>query len=180
MKDWIELFEKLQPIDKDVALHIGKICENIKPQRILEIGSGWGLSTRALLHFAPAAHIITIDKISPEARHDYKERTDGFQDRLEEIIGDSTKIVPTLEGTFDLIYIDGSHVYGEVLLDLRNALNKIESGGTIIMDDVLHQKNVGGEYGVLMALRQVLMENNTKPLHVSIALVGHGQAVINL
>jgi hypothetical protein len=36
---------------------------------------------------------------------------------------------------WDLIYIDGSHDYEVVCLDLRNAIDNIKKGGVIVMDD---------------------------------------------
>lgn len=172
----------LQPIELGILENLKEICFNLKPQRILEIGSGWGMSTRAFLQYAPAAHIITIDKLDRNlpSRKGYPERVAGFEDRLEEKIGDSRQIVPQLEGTFDLIYIDGSHVYEEVLADLRNSLTKTHPGSTIIMDDCLHQKHENMEYGVWFALRQVLWENRDKQWNVGISLAGHGQAVLNI
>ena len=38
--------------------------------------------------------------------------------------------------TFDLIYIDGSHYYEEVVADIKNAINLVKNGGIICGDDL--------------------------------------------
>ena len=39
--------------------------------------------------------------------------------------------------TFDIIFIDGNHVYEQVIKDVHNALSVIETGGSIVFHDAL-------------------------------------------
>ncbi len=51
--------------------------------------------------------------------------------------GKAADILPTLEmGTYDLVYIDGSHYYDDVLQDLKLAAPLLRDGGILCGDDL--------------------------------------------
>jgi predicted O-methyltransferase YrrM len=53
--------------------------------------------------------------------------------------GISRRILPTLSGPYDLIYIDGSHLFDDVLWDLRAAAALLAEGGVLCGDDLESQ-----------------------------------------
>lgn len=50
-------------------------------------------------------------------------------------IGSSFEILPTLTDSYDLIYIDGSHLGGDTIRDLCNAWPLLRAGGLMFVDD---------------------------------------------
>jgi len=68
-------------------------------------------------------------------------KTSGYDDIIKPIKGFTCDILPTLESqSFDLIYIDASHLYSGIVHDLRWALKLVRPGGVICGDDLEIQK----------------------------------------
>jgi predicted O-methyltransferase YrrM/tetratricopeptide (TPR) repeat protein len=60
----------------------------------------------------------------------------GLQGYIDHIVGFSSEVLPSLVGReFDIVYIDGSHRYENVLVDIRNSLPLLREGGILCGDD---------------------------------------------
>jgi predicted O-methyltransferase YrrM len=148
---WKEYIEGLGPREKPLAEIYRTIANNCHGP-FLEVGSGWGIFSRAVLEYTNT-RLTTIDKLSD--RQEFEERTKGFETRVERIIGDSRNELQGLYGSgrmFGLVMVDGSHLYEDCVNDLRMSWKMLESGGTLLIDDVLHQHNWDDDYGVAHAL----------------------------
>jgi predicted O-methyltransferase YrrM len=56
---------------------------------------------------------------------------------IDYLVGDANKVLPELPSdSFDIIYIDGSHVYENVRADIKQAKRLIREGGIICGDDL--------------------------------------------
>jgi predicted O-methyltransferase YrrM len=179
---------ELNKEEKEQVEFITDICKEFKPKKVLEIGSGWGISGSTMLSCLPEMHLTTIDP-----RDDLKEfeaRTKIYKDRITKINGRSGenplnpkyhsknfKILEKLTDKFDFIYIDGSHDYKDVLYDLTQSLKLINNGGLIALDDYFHKDNFGGSYGVNKAVAEVCKLNN---LVFKVYPNAHGMVRINL
>lgn len=153
----------------------------IKPQGILEIGSGWGIFTMSALLYTNAI-ITTIDKQPRQTLPDFDRRIREYGDgRVVFIPGESQKIVPRLSPEkFDFIYIDGSHLYQDVKQDINNCWALLTPRGVMMLDDVFHKHNYDMEdgdniYGVGRALWEWAKEHGKK---ITIYPSVHGVAVI--
>lgn len=63
--------------------------------------------------------------------------TSGVEDRVLVLRGDSKVTLPLLKpGTFDLAFIDASHVYDDVLPDIKTCAELVREGGIICGDDL--------------------------------------------
>lgn len=114
----------------------------ISPNKILEIGTFTGYATLCLAEGLTSNGIIhTID-----VNEELEERVQGYFDesryakQINYHIGDAMDIIPQLDETFDLVFIDA---------DKKNNLNyyelvieKIDSGGIILIDNVLWKGKV--------------------------------------
>lgn len=113
------------------------ISRMMRPKKILEIGTYTGYSAICLAEgLAKEGNLITLD-INEELT-DMVERyvnEAGFGDRINIMVGDATEIIPTLEGPFDLVFIDADKINYSKYFDL--VINKVRSGGIIIADNVL-------------------------------------------
>ena len=113
------------------------ISRMIRPARILEIGTFTGYSAICLAKgLREGGKLITL-----EANDEYEKiireffEKSGITGRVELIIGDALQILPELAGPFDLVFIDADkREYGDYY-DL--VIDKVESGGFILVDNVL-------------------------------------------
>lgn len=114
----------------------------LQPKRILEIGTYMGYSALCLAEgLGEDGKIITLD-IQPETNAVAKEfwaRTPDYS-KIESYLGDATQIIPTLNETFDLVFIDAdkpnyTNYYDMIFPHLR-------IGGVILADNVLWSGHV--------------------------------------
>jgi caffeoyl-CoA O-methyltransferase len=87
---------------------LSMLSHMIKPHRILEIGTYTGYSALCLAEGLPEnGKLITID--INEELHDMVMRyvkEAGYENKIEVLSGDATKIIPLLEEQIDLVFID--------------------------------------------------------------------------
>jgi predicted O-methyltransferase YrrM len=170
-----KLYATFRDIEVEYFESLKRISEQAKPKRILELGSGWGISGSAFLLGSPEATMISIDRIPLNTLTDFRWTMDlfGFWERVKYINGVSYEVIKTLDGKFDLIYIDASHRYVEVMQDLSLSVLKVNEGGCIVMDDFWHKNNWEIEpknrqemnYGVFQAVKEWSFKNQ-KPFTV--------------
>lgn len=109
----------------------------IHPRRILEIGTYMGYSALCLAEgLRDDGKIITLD-VQPETNaiaREFWART-PFYSKIEAYLGDATEIIPMLDETFDLVFIDADKPNYANYYDL--VFPKMRVGGLIIADNVL-------------------------------------------
>lgn len=113
------------------------LVEMIQPKRILEIGTYTGYSAIALAQgLKTEGKLITIDvNVELEKMISNFILEAGLSDKIEQITGNALEIIPTLTENFDLVFIDADKRNYKNYLDL--VLNKLNSGGYILTDNVL-------------------------------------------
>jgi|SRR5690606_28212853 len=121
---------------------LSMLSKLISPKKILEIGTFTGYATLCLAEGLTANGIIHTIDINEELG----ERVQGYFNEskyakhINYHIGNAIDIIPRLDDTFDLVFIDA---------DKKNNLNyyeliieKINSGGVILIDNVLWKGKV--------------------------------------
>lgn len=119
----------------------GKILEMIscmiRPKYILEIGTFTGYSAICLakgLGLGGKLHTIEIDDELIDLATSFFQRSD-FAERIVLHCGSALDILPKLEITFDLIFIDGDKKQYSEYYEL--AISKLSPNGFILADNVL-------------------------------------------
>jgi predicted O-methyltransferase YrrM len=131
--------------DREVALFLEITARAIKAQRALECGMAIGYSVIHILHGMPAeGRVVTIDPSEEmiKAAEGYLTRA-GLRDRVAIYQGYALEVIPPLNETFDLIFIDAVKEEYRGYLDL--ALPKLRAGGVVICDNLLWGGQVAGE-----------------------------------
>lgn len=109
----------------------------IAPRRILEIGTYMGYSALCLAEgLTGAGKIITLD-MQPETHEIAKAfwAKSDLNDKIDGRLGDAAQIIPILDETFDLVFIDADKPNYANYYDL--VFPKMRIGGLIIADNVL-------------------------------------------
>ena len=126
------------------AKNISNVLLNKNIENVIEIGFNSGFSTLLMLLTNPTVHITCFDL----GEHNYtmpcyEKLKETFGDRLNLILGDSTKTLPVYTETQDLIHIDGGHATHVAESDIINSYRLSKKGTILIMDDYdfrnLHQ-----------------------------------------
>lgn len=112
------------------------ISKMINPDNILEIGTFTGYSAICLATgLKPGGKLFTIesnDELS-EFSNSYFEKA-GLNSCIISFTGRAQEIIPTIEGTFDLVYIDGDK--REYCEYFKIVFEKVRPGGFIIADNI--------------------------------------------
>jgi predicted O-methyltransferase YrrM len=116
---------------------LSMISAMIKPRCILEIGTFTGYSALCLakgLQEGGKLHTIEIDDELESIAQKYFLKS-GMADRIIQHIGDAHTIIPSLEQSFDLVFIDADK---RDYCDYYNLVfDRIPVGGFIIADNIL-------------------------------------------
>ena len=118
------------------------ISKMMRPTHILEIGTFTGYSAICLAEgLVENGKLVTID-IEEERAEMVQQaiQTAGFQDKISPVIGNALEINPTLEDSFDLVFIDADKVNYSRYFDL--VIDKVRAGGVILADNVLWKGKV--------------------------------------
>lgn len=109
----------------------------IQPRNILEIGTYTGYSAICLAEGLPEnGKLYTVD-ISEERNEIIKKYLEmaGISSRVELLNGNALEIIPSLNITFDLVFIDADKI--NYLKYYELCLPKVRPGGFLIADNVL-------------------------------------------
>lgn len=114
---------------------LSMISQMIRPKVVLEIGTYTGYSALCLAEgLAENGKLITID-INEELEEKVKDCFNSYCDKIDYRIGNALDIVPTLNETFDLVFIDADKSNYANYFDL--VIDKVREGGFILADNVL-------------------------------------------
>ena len=141
---------------------IGDIINKYKPKRILEIGSLHGYSAILMTNFlldkdndygndnTTQEIIVTCLEIDQNLANIAKKNIEkaGLSDRIEVIIGDALKIIPTLNNhyRFDMVFIDAVKNQYLRYLKLVEENGLLNNKSIVVADNVLIYENEMKDY----------------------------------
>lgn len=133
----VKIYHPRRSSDHLNGLFLKLVSQMIRPRRILEIGTFTGYGAICLaggLADDGILHTIEInDELEDFTRSWIKKA--GLENRIRLHIGDAMEIIPGLDETFDLVFIDGEK---DQYCDYYNiSIDKLRPGGFIIADNVL-------------------------------------------
>jgi len=173
------------PIIMDDTLEVlDRLLKQVKPQRILEIGTAVGYSAMCFSEYLqPDGKIDTIERDSErvaEARINIQKV--GVENKINIYEGDAVEILPTLNEKYDVVFIDAAK--GKYPFFLKEALRMIKTNGIILADNILYKGYVMSDYNkhkqrtAVRNLREYVKEVTENPnIETEILEVGDGLAV---
>ena len=117
----------------------------IRPRQVLEIGAFTGYSAICLAEGLAEGGALHTIEANPELEHIIRKyvAAAGMEERIRLHMGDALEIVPTLEGPFDMVWIDAGKQDYLYYYDL--VFDKVPPGGYILADNVLWSGKVASE-----------------------------------
>lgn len=172
------------PIIMDDTLEvIREILEKENPKRILEIGTAVGYSASCFVKYAKDAIVDTIELDEVRAQEAIENvKKIGVDNNINIMVGNAVDILPTLNGEYDLVFIDAAK--SKYSIFLSEGIRLIRNGGIILADNVLYKGYVMSNYNkhkqrtAVRHLREYIKEVTENPnLETEILEVGDGLAI---
>lgn len=113
------------------------ICRMLRPRCVLEIGTYTAYATLCMaeaLEEGAEIHTIEINDEMEDFIRKYVARS-PYRDRIRLHIGDALELIPAIDRTFDLVFIDADKRLYSRYYDL--VFDKLPSGGIILADNTL-------------------------------------------
>jgi len=180
-----EALEEHIPIIMDDTLEVvDKILTEIKPKKILEIGTAVGYSAMCFSEYLiENGRIDTIERDEQRiAQAKINIEKVGVSDKIKIYEGDAVEILPTLQEKYDVVFIDAAK--GKYPFFLKEALRMINPNGIIFADNILYKGYVMSDYNkhkqrtAVRNLREYIKEVSENPnLETKILEVGDGLAI---
>lgn len=138
------------------------LSKMVQPRTILEIGTYTGYATLCLaegLHPEGVLHTIDIKEELTDLQREFFDRS-GYGNQIVQHLGKAADIIPSLNTTFDLVFIDADKQNYAHYFDL--VIEKMNRGGIILSDNVLWSGKVVEEVKHNDKHTQALMAYNQK------------------
>ena len=177
--------EEHVPIIMDDTLEVvDKILKELKPKKILEIGTAVGYSAMCFSEYLEDGGKIDTIERDLERVEQARENIVKVEvaEKINILAGDAVEILPTLNEKYDMVFIDAAK--GKYPFFLKEALRMLNDNGIILADNVLYKGYVMSDYNkhkqrtAVRNLREYIAEVTQNPdLETEILEVGDGLAV---
>ncbi len=130
---------ELPIIHKEVGQFIKLTINQLKARRIIEIGTNVGYSSIFMSYIMNLeGKVVTIERSEKFYQEALKNvESFGLEKNIDIQFGDASEIMDSVEGTFDMAFIDAAKSYYKIFFD--KCYQKMKPGGIIISDNVLYQ-----------------------------------------
>ena len=163
-------------INVQEMVFLGKLIDLYNCKNVLEIGCANGVSGMVITNqicLNGGGSLISIDPFqTPQwqdvGKYNINKVVDEFKKKniisQHEVIQEFSSIVlkkyVKTSRLFDCIFIDGSHDFIDVVVDIFCSIKILKKGGIMILDDVLHD-------GVKLVVDELINFKNLKKIHIN-------------
>ena len=136
-QSWLRTSHGRQICGPSVGALLRHLVLLLQPRRVLEIGTFSGYSAIWMAGALPEGGRLDTIEINDEMEALIREGFDraGVADRIRLVIGDALDILPMIDETYDLVYIDGNK--REYIAYYQSVIDLVRPGGYIVADNVL-------------------------------------------
>ena len=136
-ESWLRTSHGRMVAGPEVGAFLRLLVQEMKPRRVLELGTFTGYSTIWMASALPEGGRIDTLEINDELEDLIREafRRAGVADRVRLVIGDALDILPIIGETYDLAYIDANK--RDYVAYYQSVIELVRPGGLIVADNVL-------------------------------------------
>ncbi|MGX7059466.1 O-methyltransferase [Vagococcus humatus] len=128
--------ERIPIIPHETVVFLQFLLTQVKPKRILEIGTAIGFSASLMAECLPEdGQVVTIDRFDVminKAKHTFKQMDN--EDKITLLEGQASDILPEIKEMYDFIFLDCAK--SKYIEFLPICLEHLRVGGVIMIDDV--------------------------------------------
>ena len=126
-------------VHKEVSDLLKVLLKMQKPQRILEVGCAIGYSSILFATTCEGNVDITTCERNPVMIERAKEniKRAGLEDKITILEGDAEETLKTIDGEFDMIFIDAAKGQYQLFFDL--VIDRLKKGGLVVSDNILYK-----------------------------------------
>lgn len=172
-------------VHKEVSDLLKVLLKVQRPKKILEVGCAIGYSS---ILFASSldgeVEIITVErneKMIEKAKENIERA--GFEDKITILEGDAEELLKTVDGEFDMIFLDAAKGQYKLFYDM--VIDKLKVNGLLISDNILYKGMVAHDDFVIRRKKTIVkrMRNyldyisNCNYLDTSLIPIGDGVAL---
>jgi predicted O-methyltransferase YrrM len=133
-------------IGPERGLYLDEVVRQYRPKTILEVGTLVGYSAIRMGRLVDKSAKITCvevdEDIAKVARINIKNA--GLADKIKVVVGDAKKVLPTLKGEVDLLFLDAAKE--EYMTYLSLSEKHLHKGSVVVADNVKKFANEMAEY----------------------------------
>lgn len=136
-ESWLRTSHGRMVAGPEVGALLNLLVRELRPRRVLELGTFTGYSSIWMASALPEGGRLDTIEINDELEDLIREafRRAGLASRIRLVIGDALDVLPMVDETYDLVYIDANKrdyvAYYQAVVDL------VRPGGLIVADNVL-------------------------------------------
>ncbi len=140
------LSEHIPIIMDDTLEVIDKILKDVKPKKMLEIGTAVGYSAMCFSKYLDEDGIIDTIEREHDRVEEAKENIKrvGVEDKINILEGDAVELLPTLDNKYDVVFIDAAK--GKYPFFLEQSKRMLNPKGIIFADNILYKGYVMSDY----------------------------------
>lgn len=141
-----------------LAQLIYRLVKHHPAQKLIELGTCFGITTGYLARANPDAMVITVEGCPETAKIAYRNFQDMKLTNVELRVGNFNTLLPrVLEETdrLDFIYIDGNHTKEATLNYFYGCLPKVHEGTLLLFDDIYWSTGMKAAWAEIKAHPQV-------------------------
>jgi predicted O-methyltransferase YrrM len=135
----------------DSLLLLAELVREFQPRRVLELGVLHGCSTIFMAKALSAgSEIVAVDDFTLSTVADVQAslKRHGVDDRVTLLQSDTRDLAGKLEGTFDFVFLDASHVSADVLAEFQAINASLIRPPVLVFDDALCIPEALAEIGI--------------------------------
>ncbi len=180
----LESIEKVAPkqgwpiIGPERGESLDELVVKHKASTILEVGTLVGYSAIRMGRHLKRGQNITCVELSENIARTARANFDkaGLSDRIEVVVGDAKKVLPTLKGSFDMVFLDAEKV--EYLTYLKSVERLLHKGSVVVADNVRsHAAEVADYLEYVRDPRKYKSDYRDYPVGYNVATRNEGDAV---
>lgn len=126
------------------GLILDEVVEEHRPRSILEVGTNVGYSAIRMARHLKEGEKLTCVEVRGDMAKSAKDNfaKAGLSDRVEVVVGDAKEVLPSLKGTFDMVFLDA--IKGDYIVYLKSVEGTLHKGSVVVADNVRsHAEEVG-------------------------------------